>query len=80
MSVGVLSRRYKVFFTSSEKHAGGYAGTGLMCRQEPLSVKYGIGIAKHDDEGRVITAEFDKFFFVNACTPPSYILLLSSSL
>ena len=49
----------------------GYSGTGLYCKKKPKNVTMGIGIEKHDDEGRVITAEFDNFFFVGAYVPNS---------
>ena len=49
----------------------GYSGTAVFTKKEPLSVKYGIGIEKHDQEGRVITLEFDSFYFVTVYTPNS---------
>ena len=47
----------------------GYSGTALMTKTEPLEVKFGIGIKEHDQEGRVITAEYPKFYLVNVYTP-----------
>ena len=47
----------------------GYSGTAIFTKQEPISVSYGMGIAEHDTEGRVITLEFEKFFFVTVYTP-----------
>ena len=49
----------------------GYSGTAVFTRKEPLSVSYGIGIEKHDQEGRVITCEFEDFYFVTVYTPNS---------
>ncbi len=49
----------------------GYAGTALFTKIEPLKVSFGIGDEKFDSEGRVITAEYDKFFLVNAYFPNS---------
>lgn len=49
----------------------GYSGTALFSKGKPLSVTDGIGINEHDQEGRVITAEYDKFFMVNVYTPNS---------
>lgn len=49
----------------------GYSGTAVFTKKEPISVTYGIGIEEHDQEGRVITLEFDKFFFVTVYTPNS---------
>lgn len=46
----------------------GYSGTAVFTRREPISVTYGLG-EKHLDEGRVITLEFDEFYFVCAYVP-----------
>lgn len=47
----------------------GYSGTAIFAKKEPLSVFYGIGIEQHDQEGRVITLEFEDFFFITVYTP-----------
>lgn len=49
----------------------GYSGTAVFTKQEPLSVAYGMGIEEHDKEGRVITLEFEDFYFVTVYTPNS---------
>ena len=49
----------------------GYSGTAVFTKKEPLSVSYGIGIEKHDNEGRVITLEFNEFYLVTVYTPNS---------
>ncbi|SDY63130.1 exodeoxyribonuclease-3 [Proteiniborus ethanoligenes] len=49
----------------------GYSGTAIFTKKKPLSVKYGIEIEEHDQEGRVITLEFEEFFLVNVYTPNS---------
>ena len=49
----------------------GYSGTAVFSKVEPLSVTNGIGIEEHDQEGRVITLEFDNFYFVCVYTPNS---------
>lgn len=49
----------------------GYSGTAVFTRQKPLSVSNGIGIEEHDQEGRVITCEFEDFYFVTVYTPNS---------
>lgn len=49
----------------------GYSGTALFTKEKPISVSYGIGIDKHDHEGRVITAEFDDYYFITCYTPNS---------
>ena len=57
------------YFNSAVKK--GYSGTAIFTKKEPLKVSYGIGIPEHDQEGRVITLEFEKFFMVNCYTPNS---------
>ena len=47
----------------------GYSGTALFTKKEPLSVAYGIGAEEHDQEGRVITAEFDDYYVITVYTP-----------
>ena len=47
----------------------GYSGTAIFSKQAPLSVKKGIGIEKHDKEGRVISAEYEDFYLVTVYTP-----------
>lgn len=49
----------------------GYSGTAIFTKQEPVSVFYGIGIPEHDNEGRVITLEFDQFYMITVYTPNS---------
>lgn len=65
----VLTPGYFQYWHSAEKK--GYSGTLLLSREEPLSVRLGIGIDEHDREGRVITAEYAEFFLVNVYTPNS---------
>ncbi len=60
---------YLSFWNSAEKK--GYSGTAVFAKKEPLSVSYGIGIDEHDHEGRVITTEYDNFYFVACYTPNS---------
>ncbi|KAL2633214.1 hypothetical protein R1flu_004693 [Riccia fluitans] len=62
---------YSHSFWSCSNGKLGYAGTAIISRVEPLSVKYGMGISDHDNEGRLITAEFDKFYLVNGYIPNS---------
>lgn len=59
----------KYWACSSDKE--GYSGVGVLCKKKPINVTYGIGVEEHDNEGRVITAEFDKFFLVTAYVPNS---------
>ena len=58
---------YHSFFNSAVKK--GYSGTAVFTKVEPKSVSYGIGKDEHDNEGRVITLEFDDFYLVNCYTP-----------
>ena len=60
---------YTKFFNSAVRK--GYSGTAIFTKIKPLSVKYGIGIEEHDQEGRIITLEFEKFYMVNVYTPNS---------
>ncbi|MDD2214410.1 MAG: exodeoxyribonuclease III [Oscillospiraceae bacterium] len=49
----------------------GYSGTAIFTRQEPVSVRYGIGLPEHDTEGRVITLEYPGFYLITCYTPNS---------
>jgi exodeoxyribonuclease-3 len=49
----------------------GYSGTAVFTKKEPIDVTYGMGIEEHDQEGRVITCEFEDFYFVTVYTPNS---------
>lgn len=58
---------YYKYFNSAVKK--GYSGTAVFTKKEPISVTYGIGIEEHDQEGRVITLEFENYYLVNCYTP-----------
>ncbi len=47
----------------------GYSGTAIFARQEPLSVRYGVGVEELDTEGRLITLEYPDFYLVTCYTP-----------
>ncbi|AEV67766.1 exodeoxyribonuclease III [Acetivibrio clariflavus] len=49
----------------------GYSGVAVFTKVEPVSVSYGIGIEEHDNEGRVITLEFDDYYVITVYTPNS---------
>lgn len=49
----------------------GYSGTAIFTKHKPLNVFYGIGIEEHDQEGRVITLEYDNFYLITVYTPNS---------
>ena len=60
---------YYCFWNYAQKP--GYSGTAMFTKQKPINVTYGIGMEKHDSEGRVITAEFDEFYLITCYTPNS---------
>lgn len=60
---------YHQYWNYAEKK--GYSGTAIFTKEQPISDSYGIGIEKHDKEGRVITLEYDKYYMVNVYTPNS---------
>lgn len=60
---------YYQYWNYAEKK--GYSGTAVFTKEKPLSVSMGIGIEKHDHEGRVITLEFEKFYMITVYTPNS---------
>ena len=60
---------YEAFWNYAERK--GYSGTAIFSRHKPLGVTYGMGIAEHDSEGRVITLEMPEFFLVTVYTPNS---------
>ena len=60
---------YYQYWNYAEKK--GYSGTAIFTKKEPVSVVNGIGVAKHDTEGRVITLEFETFYMVTVYTPNS---------
>lgn len=64
-----IFKGYYSYWNSAVKK--GYSGTAVFSKKKPINVTYGIGIEEHDQEGRVITLEFDKFYLVNCYTPNS---------
>lgn len=60
---------YHVYLNSAERK--GYSGTAVWTKKEPISVTRGIGIEEHDNEGRVLTLEYNSFYLVNVYTPNS---------
>ena len=56
-------------YINSSKARKGYSGTAILSRTEPMSVTYDMGMEEHDQEGRVITAEYPTFFVVTVYTP-----------
>ena len=60
---------YYTYWNSAVKK--GYSGTVIFTKAKPINVTYGIGIEEHDQEGRVITAEYEEFYLVDCYTPNS---------
>lgn len=60
---------YHQYWNYAEKK--GYSGTAVFSKEEPLSVSYGLGIPEHDTEGRVITLEFENYYFITVYVPNS---------
>ncbi len=60
---------YDQFWNKAQKL--GYSGTAIFSKTKPLSVINGMEISKHDNEGRVMTCEFNDFFLVNVYVPNS---------
>ncbi|WP_088102009.1 exodeoxyribonuclease III [Halalkalibacter urbisdiaboli] len=58
---------YYQFWNYAEKK--GYSGTAVFTKLEPISVSYGVGDAREESEGRILTLEFDSFYLVNCYTP-----------
>ncbi len=67
-SIKELGYEYE-YWNSAEKK--GYSGTAIFSKIKPLSIEYGLGVEELDNEGRVITAEFNEFYLVNVYTPNS---------
>ncbi|WP_342431814.1 exodeoxyribonuclease III [Neobacillus sp. FSL H8-0543] len=60
---------YHQYWNYAEKK--GYSGTAVFTKEKPLSVRYGLGEADSESEGRILTLEFEEFFLVNVYTPNS---------
>ena len=60
---------YHFYWNSAQKK--GYSGVAVFTKKEPLSIQKGVGIPEHDQEGRILALEFEKFFLVNVYTPNS---------
>ena len=62
-------RHYTTYWNSAQKK--GYSGTAIFTKERPLKVEPHIGVTEHDNEGRVLTAEFKEYFLVNVYVPNS---------
>ncbi len=61
--------QYHQYYNSAERK--GYSGVAVLSKKEPVAVTYDMGVAEHDNEGRVICLEFETFFLVNVYVPNS---------
>ena len=60
--IELILEGYYQYFNSAIKK--GYSGTAVFTKQKPINVNYGIGSEEHDQEGRIRTAEYEKFYLV----------------
>ena len=60
---------YRQYFNSAVKK--GYSGTAVFCKKEPISICFDLCMDKHDDEGRVITLEYEDYYIITVYTPNS---------
>jgi exodeoxyribonuclease-3 len=60
---------YTTYWNTAQRP--GYSGTAIFARKRPLKITLGLGLAEHDGEGRVLTAEYPGFFLVNVYVPNS---------
>ena len=65
----LMAAGYHVYLNPAERK--GYAGVAILSRAVPRAVTFGMGLPEHDQEGRVVTAEFGDFFLVNVYVPNS---------
>lgn len=64
-----LSDHQPLYINHAERK--GYSGTAIISEKMPLKVTYDMGVEAHDSEGRIITAEYDRFYLVNVYVPNS---------
>ncbi|MCB0688250.1 MAG: exodeoxyribonuclease III [Saprospiraceae bacterium] len=60
---------YHIYANSASQK--GYSSTAILSKKEPLQILPDMNIAEHDNEGRIITAEYDRFYLVTAYVPNS---------
>ena len=60
---------YTSYYNSAVKK--GYSGVAIYTKKQPLKVTYGMGQEEHDQEGRMITLEYENFYFITVYTPNS---------
>ena len=69
LEIASIFKGYHTYWNSAVKK--GYSGTAVFTKQKPIKVTYGIGIEEHDQEGRIITLEYENFYLVDCYTPNS---------
>ncbi|MDP3486740.1 MAG: exodeoxyribonuclease III [Bacillota bacterium] len=67
--IELLMEGYDQYYSYAEKK--GYSGTAVFTKLKPTNVSYGVGSPAHDQEGRLITLEYDDFYLVNSYSPNS---------
>lgn len=67
IKIDLLSMWYNVYWNSANKK--GYSGTAVFSKIKPISVSYWLWLPEHDEEWRIITLEFDNYYFVTVYTP-----------
>lgn len=65
--INLMLEGYHQYWNYAEKK--GYSGTAVFTKEEPIAVFNGMDIAEHDTEGRLITLEFEKYYFITCYTP-----------
>lgn len=69
--VAAVLEKSDYHFYSNSAVKKGYSGTAILSKEKPISVTPDIGMENHDQEGRVLTAEYEKFFLVDVYVPNS---------
>ncbi|CAD8079224.1 unnamed protein product [Paramecium primaurelia] len=70
-NLGAKFGKHYFLYLNFCKSKGGYSGVAIASKVKPISVKCDIGVDKHDQEGRTLTAEFEKFYLVSCYVPNS---------
>ncbi|KAF0195729.1 MAG: exodeoxyribonuclease III [Bacillota bacterium] len=67
--IELLMEGYDQYYSYAEKK--GYSGTAVFTKVKPINVSYGLNIPAHDQEGRLITLEYEDYYLVNSYSPNS---------
>lgn len=60
---------YHLYCNSAVKK--GYSGTAILAKEKPINVEKDMGIQVHDQEGRILAAEFEEYYYVTVYVPNS---------